>query len=383
MIAYLLAMSILLNPGCNSCNCGGLGRAYVGGTFGNIGGLAKTRLAQIDPLGLAVSAFTASLNATPNALYLDELNGMLWVGGDFTTVNGGAQAALVAVDWNTGDVLYAPTVTGNFVGLTTVLGLYADPATNFLYVTGDFKNVNGTVCTSAVRFTMGPSPTLDTAWLPVLDNYCQHAGVLGTTVYLCGALTLANGTGRAGGAAAVDSTTGTTTTAWNPAVNGGVNDILIRSTVSAFILGNFTRVNGGAGPIRRSLAEVDATAGTCTSWDPGANILNTTGVRLAPNGITSFFAAGAFTTAAGGVAVRSVAEFVDGGALDGSFRHVLVATRCDDVQVGADGRVYVCMGGGGDNGVFALSIVDGSTFQTWLPAADSGCTCIATSLTPI
>jgi hypothetical protein len=56
----------------------GAGGWYIGGTFTQVGGLARNRLAQLDASG-AVTAFDANANNTVNALVL--AGGTLYAGG--------------------------------------------------------------------------------------------------------------------------------------------------------------------------------------------------------------------------------------------------------------------------------------------------------------
>ncbi len=74
---------------------------YITGAFNTVNGVAKRKLAKINPTtGATDNAFTANLNARGTALAVT--NNWVYVGGQFTTVNSSSRSMLAAVNPTTG-----------------------------------------------------------------------------------------------------------------------------------------------------------------------------------------------------------------------------------------------------------------------------------------
>ncbi len=383
-------MTVLLNPTCHACDCTGSTPSviWVGGvSFTTIGGVARASLAKVSDAGVVDTAFTADCNGTVFDLYYDATNNRLWVGGDFTTVNGATKRALVAVDPDTGSVVISPTVLGTFaVPASTspiVQRLCADTANDHLYVSGGFQSVNGTAFNGLCRFVLSTG-ALDTAFSPVMTNTITLVNLsvfgvrrLGSLVYIAGGPNRFNGSVR-NGFAAVDATTGTTTDAWDPGASVPSNsDVLPVSASSVFVLGGFTTLNAGA-TSRAGLAEVDA-SGTATSWNPGAPIINAVASRIYPCDATTFYVTGSMATVAGATATGGIARFFYAGAVDSSF--IAASPLPSNVgriwQDDANDALYVPDATNRRGGVYRMS-ADDAAYDTDFPslALDARATCI-------
>lgn len=382
-------MAIFLNPACGACDCTGtaatrIGRVYVVGLFTSIGGAANNYCAMLDSDGHAVSTFVCSLNAVAYCCALDETNGILWIGGEFTTVNGTACKGLAGVDWDTGALVYNPAMTGRSSGLGSdpyVVHLTTDATNDHLYVSGNFRQIGGVNRAHLARFTLSTG-AWDTTWVPVIPNGAEAYAtrILDPYAYICGGFTTMNGTARSG-VARVDRALGSTTDAWYPVpTGGGPNDFLPVSASSIFLAGNFTSINATT---RRGLCEVDG-SGVLTSWDPGNPILGpagSAGIRLATYDALTFLVCGDFTSAGGVTATYHTAKFLYAGSVDSGFSGANVgATQANQIALGPDNRVYAC-GQGVGHDIAAMDPTTGAIKTDWLPAANSTCYDFALTLT--
>ena len=119
-------------------------RIYLGGEFTTVGGVARSRLAAVDPTsGALVSGFAARTDGTVRALAATA--GTVFVGGSFSAVNGTARPRLAAVRASDGLLLagFAPTMTGNPDSNPRVNALQLSPAWDRLVVGGNFVTLNG------------------------------------------------------------------------------------------------------------------------------------------------------------------------------------------------------------------------------------------------
>ena len=122
------------------------GTLYVGGAFSSVTGSgsavagSRSRLAAIDATTGAVQSWNPGASATVNALSASSTR--LYVGGSFTSIGGADRARLAAF-------LVGPTSAGQLDPLWTpkasgpVLGLTYSPVLQRLYVGGQFTTVNG------------------------------------------------------------------------------------------------------------------------------------------------------------------------------------------------------------------------------------------------
>lgn len=176
---------------------------YVRGLFfDDIGGASRKYLAALDTTTGSATAWNPDLSFRPNAM--EALDGVLYVGGNFTTVDGQPRARLAAFDLATGDLTsWNPGANGEVLALGVADGV--------IYAGGRFTEISGA-----------------------------------TQSYLAG----------------LDPTTGGLT-AWTPEVSGNVNRIVVADG-TLYIGGTFSQVGG---VVRIAVAEVDRTTGLPTPWD--------------------------------------------------------------------------------------------------------------------
>src|SRR5207253_5696719 len=76
----------------------GDGGWYVGGSFGELGGLARANLAHIRADKTVDEAWSPSVNGTVTTMALSKDRATLYIGGTFTSVNGEPRGRLAVLD---------------------------------------------------------------------------------------------------------------------------------------------------------------------------------------------------------------------------------------------------------------------------------------------
>jgi hypothetical protein len=233
---------------------------YVGGYFRVIAGATgaqRNRLAAFNVVSGSLRPWNPNVNGPVESLVV--AGSSVYVGGQFTTANGGATVrnGLAAFDATTGAVkAWDPDVNG------TVEALATDGST--VYAGGSFTSVNGS--TARHRLAAFDAVTgAATDWDPNVDDTVFALDASGSTVYAGGAFTHVNGQKPRNRLAAFDTDIGAAT-AWNPDANSTVNAVKA-AEATVLVGGSFTTLAGGA-VARNHLAEVDAATGAADGWDP-------------------------------------------------------------------------------------------------------------------
>jgi hypothetical protein len=111
---------------------------YIAGRFTTVNGVARSRVAAINlPSGTLNTAFTATANNT--ATSIDANGSAVYVGGDFTTVNGVAKSRLASLNATTGAVNAG--FTANLDNRAYTIDIVPDASR--VLVGGNFTRVNG------------------------------------------------------------------------------------------------------------------------------------------------------------------------------------------------------------------------------------------------
>ena len=241
-------------------------RLYLGGNFSTVNGVASTRLASVTTAGVRDAAFVATADSTVNAIAADPVTGRLYVGGYHSTLSGNATVPnLGAVSLTNGSfVAWDPNANDSVFDLELV--------GDDVLAAGTFTNIGGQV-RSRVGIVSGATATAIAGFVPstingtVNDAQVDHAS---GRVYVVGAFTTVNAVAQAH-AAALSLATGAHIAAFAPSVmvtpNGAVGRLALGS--EGLLLGNGVR---GVNPVNRSnLAEVDAVTGAPLAWTPAIN----------------------------------------------------------------------------------------------------------------
>lgn len=185
---------------------------YIGGEFTSVrppgaaagtGEVARTRLAAFNSsTGALNTTFNPTINGIVRVATVSPDKTRLYIGGDFTTVNGSTRNRVAGFNLSTGALLALNTnVTARVTGL-------AASATT-LYITGSFTTVAGQPRqrVAAVDSTSG---ALRTAFVANATDTVNAAALstAGDKLYLAGSFNDINGDTSAHSAAAVNSTTG-------------------------------------------------------------------------------------------------------------------------------------------------------------------------------
>lgn len=232
------------------------GTLYVGGDFTLIEGQSRAHLAAIDTATDAVLAWNPAPDGPVRAI-VPRLDGTaVFVGGNFGAVGADARAHLAEIDATT-----ALATSWNPGADSPVRALLLSDA--IVYVGGEF-----TVLGSNARNHIGAvdaATGLTTPWDPNADNTVNAISAAGSLIYLGGEFLNVAGRLRMH-AAAIDVSTGVPNQ-WHPAVNDPVR--AISATAIAVALGGSFEAIGGYH--RRNLAAINLETGRLLPWNPRTN----------------------------------------------------------------------------------------------------------------
>jgi hypothetical protein len=310
--------------------------------------------------------------------------GNAYVGGRFTSVrppgsplgtNEVGQAYLAAFDAGTGALVatFNPVLNGQ------VYAVAASADGSRIFVGGDFTQVNGVTRNRIAAFDTATG-ALVTTWKPSVSYRVKTIAVSGTTVYFGGSFGLVNGVERLR-LAAVTTATGALLP-WAPAVNGDVYAVDVSDDGSkAYAGGQFSMVNGTSQNTVSSLdpvtgavlpfpaaSAVPAPTGTCTTR---VKTIDTSGGTVyfgnGGDGGGCFDGTWAADVASGALIWKNqclgateAVKVVNGWLYKGSHAH-------DCVNGGAGGHPQ----GAGYRFLLVEALSDGS-FGPWYPNTDAG-----------
>jgi putative cell wall-binding protein len=236
---------------------------YVGGDFSTVGGQAREGLAAIDLTSGTVTNWNPSIevDADVTSMVLDGTT--LYVGGDFTSIDGDPRNRLAAIDTtNSTPGSYLTAWDPNVDAVVRAMVLNGTT----LYVGGEFSTVDGATRNrlAAVDTATTTPGTYATAWDPAPDGSGINALVMsGSTVYAGGNFNNIGGEARAR-LAALDATGAATAFDANIDSTGGNVYSLALSGTDLYIGGDFITVDT---ELRPFLAKVD-TSGALQAWNP-------------------------------------------------------------------------------------------------------------------
>lgn len=241
---------------------------YVGGNFSNLGSVAVNNLARFNTAtGVVDAAWKPEPSGGPFSTNINAIaisGSDIYVGGDFTNIGGATRNRVAKLNNTNGDAdaTWNPNSTG------TVYALVGDG--NDIYVGGSFTNIGGAVRNKFAKLN-NTNGNAD-AWNPNPDNVVNAIAVNSNSVYIGGEFLNIAGTSRRC-LAKFDKTTGAIDATWDPnignAIEGGYVSVITLSGSDIYIGGRFSKVNA-VGTIRNSLAKLNNTDGSATTWDPNA-----------------------------------------------------------------------------------------------------------------
>jgi hypothetical protein len=235
-------------------------RLYAGGTFNDVGGVSRSKLASFDLATGLLTSWSPSLTGTEIlAIAVDGSN--VYVGGTFTQIGGQSRDNLAALD--AGSALataWNPSAGG------TVRAIAMDGSR--ILVGGYFSAVGGQLRSNIAALDLATGAA--TAWDPnASGTMYQNGTVYGIDVgpggiYACGTFTSIGGQARPG-IAQLDPSTGLATS-FNPPLTGSTHTpytyvyVMKRDGNAVYLAGEFVGPHG-------YFAAVDATTGAMLPWD--------------------------------------------------------------------------------------------------------------------
>ena len=264
---------------------------YAGGTFTTAGGTGRPRIAAFDTTTTGtLTPFNPSPNGTVIAMAMVDTT--LYVGGSFTTIAGGSHARLVGLD--TTKVSSATAFNLGVTAGSSVNSIVYNSSHSSIYVGGLFTQIGATFRTSIAEITLAGTGSV-TAFDPAADGTINDMLLSNTNLFVAGTFTTAGGGG--GGArkylAQIDTTLNVNNaTSYSTYLNRPVASLaMIGSTLYLSGLFQFAGIDGS---VRNRIAAMDASTAAVTSFDPNAD---SNVSKLLADG-TTLFMGGSFTTLA-------------------------------------------------------------------------------------
>lgn len=298
------------------------GVLYVGGSFSKVDGVARTRLAALDLLTGALTSWAPQADQAVDSLAT--AGGAVFAAGVFSTISDSTgahpRAYLAKIDATTGDLdqQWAPAPGDRVRALTT------SPDGSTIFIGGDFKTVNGSATMRSIAAFSTATPAVATAFRGTATNGTSFAPVYDLTTD--GAV-LYSAVGGAGGACtAMNAATGARL--WTKKANGNLQSVRLSNGL-VYCGGHFNGAKGFDGLTRNKIAAVQATAPyATTSFAPAIDsALGVWSVGVDP---THVYLGGDFT-AVSGVPAPHFAEFVDSSAQTTPAAPTLSVTPGDSV----------------------------------------------------
>jgi len=290
------------------------GKVLLGGLFGTLsgGGTVRNHIARIDIDGSVDATFNPNANGWVRALAV-QADGKVLLGGEFTTLNGGAtprnRVARLNADGSV-DAAFNPDASG----VVRALAVQRDGK---ILLGGEFTSLAGGATPRNRIARLNTNGGVDTAFNPnangtVLAFAVQPDGKIllgGLFTTLSGGATPRNYIARLHADGSVDA-------AFNPDANNYVSTLAVQPDGKILLSGLFTTLDAGATP-RNRIARLNADGSVDTAFNPNANF-EVTGLALQPDG--KILIGGSFTTLAGGATPRNhIARLNADGSIDAAF----------------------------------------------------------------
>jgi len=284
---------------------------YIGGTFSNVGTAIGGTVSVATSTGAILSY--PSVNGTVYAIVSDRSGGW-YIGGTINQVGSVVRNDVVHIlSNNTVDPNFDPNFSGSIPG---VFALALSPDGSTLYVGGQFSTVNGVTYNNLVAINTS-NGTASTTFNPNMNNPVVALALSsdGSTLYAGGNFTTVGGVAY-NFLAAVNASNGVASTTFNPNMNNSVSALVLSSNGSMLYAGgSFSTV---AGVTYNYLAAINASNGAAsTTFNPNVGSpINA--LALSPDNSTLYIG-GNFSTV-GGVTYNHLAAInTSNGAASTTF----------------------------------------------------------------
>ncbi|MEQ1834386.1 MAG: T9SS type A sorting domain-containing protein [Candidatus Eisenbacteria bacterium] len=285
----------------------------VGGTYSSIGGQLRNNLAAVSTTGAGL-ATSWNPDVDGGVMALAGSATAVFAGGAFSNVGGTFHLGLASIDPTSG--VPAATWAPQAFGLISTMAL----SDTTLYMGGVFTAISGPDTYSNL-IAVGATTGAIHAWNPSPDNWVHDVSVppSGGPVYVAGEFTAIGGAARQG-LAAISPATGLAVTNWIPNSDGPVTRVLSAGK-KVYVGGSFTNIGLAA---RLRVAALDSASAKATAWAPNAN-----------GEITAIGVSGSSVVLGGGFGTSSI-----GGVPRDRVAAIDVSTgRATSWNPGADGTV--------------------------------------------
>ena len=269
----------------------GAGNLFVGGSFANIGGVARNGVAKLSSAGVVDANWNPAPNAGGVSAFALDGSGNIFVGGGFTSIGTQTRTALAklsAIGTGAADASWNPTPTGTN---TNVDSLALDTSGN-VYVGGNFSTIDGKPLSNLAKLSATGTGTADASWNPAPDSNVNTLALQGANVIAGGAFLNAGGV-RHLGLSRIDATGAVDTTTPDAEIPGQVRAITMWPDGS-MIVGGFFLKSGQT--TRKSILRVLPDGTLDPNWDAPADGFV---VTLAQDGAGSVYVGGTFANIGG------------------------------------------------------------------------------------
>lgn len=246
--------------------------------FTKIGGRNRNSVAALNSsTGLAMSNWDPnaqdSVGNNANVTSLAIQSTTLYIGGEFTKLNGETRNGLASVNLSNGTLyVWNPILTTN----SSINSLVIDG--NTLYAAGNFTTVNGNTRDKIAQWNIStPSNPMLTSWTPPLSNNdIKTLAINGDTLYVGGSFTSIGGEAR-NRVVAFEASSGKLISNWNASVGNSEGDRVTSLALKdnqLFVGGTFTEVlyNSTYDTNYKYLVALDASTGELApNWTPNVN----------------------------------------------------------------------------------------------------------------
>jgi|GEM_PF-1265994 len=345
---------------------------YVGGNFSSVNGTGRNNIAAIDVVGKIVTSFNPDSDGGVQSLAISGTT--LYVGGFFSDIGGQTRNFLAALS----------TITGNATSFEPILddsvfSLLISGAT--LYIGGRFSFVNGELRIRVASIDTGTE--LITAFDPALDDnnsIVRTMQISGATLYIGGTFTQVGADTRTGVAAINTLTSSATAFDADIDIAPGDDD---GASISSILLSGGTLYIGGifataSGQTRANMTPVNATTGAVLAW---------TNNLAFGGGVFSLSLSGANLLVGSGTVLNNAVARHNFGvinlndysidSLDIDFDATVKSFESDGTTLFVSGD-FTTVEGQSRNFLAAIDIA-GQSVTSWNPNPDAGVNCLLLS----
>jgi hypothetical protein len=178
----------------------------------------RTRLAAIDATTGYLYPWVPTANGTVWSLVADSTTNTVYIGGEFTSVNGQPRSHLARLNFSGGLLPFNHTITGTPYALASGVGR--------LYVGGLFSAVDGRAVSNLASFSLA-NDAYDPGWAASANQQVRALTVSGTRVYIGGQFHNVDHVAGTARLAAVHPVTGVRDASFAPVIGWKVWDIVV------------------------------------------------------------------------------------------------------------------------------------------------------------